>query len=62
MAVHGTERQAQRDRDYIHTELMDVGMRISAAEERLRAVSQRLAEMEELIRVSMADAVLTIDT
>jgi hypothetical protein len=44
--VHGQEREAERRRDYYMTELMALGARMNAVEDRLAEVKATLTAME----------------
>ncbi len=46
MATHGTEREAQRHRDYIKSEVISIGERLREVEEKLNAASRRLMIVE----------------
>lgn len=49
MAVHGSQAEAQRRRDYIHTELMGLGERLRVVEDQLRDTKRRLQAAEAMI-------------
>ena len=43
--MHGTERDAQRRRDYVNSEIIAMNERIRAIEDRINAVNRRLDEL-----------------
>lgn len=46
MAIHGSEREQQRHKDYMRTEIMSVGERLREVEAKLNEASRRLAYVE----------------
>lgn len=55
MAAHGTEREAQRLRDYVHTEMMLLAERCSRLEQQVAGLK---SDLEAAARV--ADAALGV--
>jgi chromosome segregation ATPase len=45
VAIHGTERDAERRHNMIKTDIMSMGMRIEQIEARINSLNQRLDEL-----------------
>lgn len=54
--LHGSERETQRRNDYIRTELMDMNIRLSEVEARLKSTLRQLDEILEREGVDVPDA------